>query len=95
VNKVKQAMTRCNIFTAGYSNIPIYLPDHPTIFVGVLPAKSTVALTFKDEVKVEQLSLYVLPVVRPDESYQKTFYVFRDRRVQIVLVTDRGTPDAT
>jgi metal transporter CNNM len=68
------------------------LPDYLTTFVGVLSAKSLVALTFKDEVTVGQLSLDGLPVVRPDESCQTIFNVFRDRRVQMVLVTDRGTP---
>jgi metal transporter CNNM len=86
-------MTRHNILSAGYSNIPIYLPDHPTTFVGVLSAKSLVALTFKDEVTVGQLSLDGLPVVRADESCQAIFNVFRDRRVQMVLATVRGTPN--
>jgi metal transporter CNNM len=85
-------ITRYNILSAGYSNIPIYLPDHPTTFVGVLSANSLVALTFKDEVTVGQLSLDGLPVVPADESCQTIFNVFRDRRVQMVLVTDRGTP---
>lgn len=85
-------MTRDNILLAGYSNIPIHLPDHPTTFVGVLSVKSLVALTFKDKVTVGQLSLDSLPVVRADESCHAIFKAFRDRRVQMVLVTDRGTP---
>lgn len=85
-------VTRNDILTSGYSNIPVHLHDHPTTFVGVLSAKSLVALNSKSEVKIGQLSLGRLPVVRPDASCQTTFNIFRERKVEMALVTERGTP---
>jgi metal transporter CNNM len=84
-------ITRHNILTAGYSNIPVHLREHPTTFVGVLSVKSLVALNLKDEVTVAQLSLDGLPVVRSDASCQTIFNVFRDKKVHMALVTERGT----
>ncbi|PVH80008.1 DUF21-domain-containing protein [Cadophora sp. DSE1049] len=84
-------MTRYNILTSGYSGIPIYSQDRPTSFVGILPVKSLVALNFEDDVTVGQLSLSTLHVVRPEVSCQHIFQIFRDRSVQMVLVTERGT----
>lgn len=86
------SMTRYSILTAGYSNIPIHLDDHPTTFVGVLSVKSLVGLNFKDEVTVGQLSLDGLPVIAPDASCQTIFSTFRDKKVQMALVTEGGTP---
>ena len=85
-------VAQSSILTAGHSNIPVHLRDHPATFVGVLSVKSLVALNIVDEVTVGQLSLDRLPVIPPDASCQKTFSVFRDRKVQMALVTERGTP---
>jgi metal transporter CNNM len=84
-------ITRNQIFTAGYSNIPVHLPEHPATFAGVLSVKSLLALSFQGDVSVGQILLDLLPVVAPDVSGQKIFSIFRDRNVQMALVTDRGT----
>ncbi|KAL2075849.1 hypothetical protein VTL71DRAFT_792 [Oculimacula yallundae] len=84
-------MTRYNILTSGFSCIPVHLQDHPTSFVGVLPTKSLVALNFEEAIIVGQLSLESLQVVRPDFSCQQLFQIFRDRSIELVLVTERGT----
>ncbi|KAH9211405.1 hypothetical protein DL95DRAFT_341927 [Leptodontidium sp. 2 PMI_412] len=91
IDTVLNDMTRYNILTSGYSGIPIHLQDRPTSFVGMLPVKSLVALNFEEHVTVGQLSLDTLHVVRPDVSCQQIFRIFRDRSVQMVLVTERGT----
>jgi metal transporter CNNM len=49
-------------------------------------------LNFKDEVTIGQLSLDNVPVVRSDASCQAIFNVFRDKKVRMALVTQRGTP---
>ena len=84
-------ITRYNIAKAGYSNIPVYSHHHPTTFVGALSVKSLVALDFEEGVTVRQLSLDNLPVVRPDANWQRMVTLFRDRTVQIALVTGDGT----
>ena len=81
-----------SILTAGHSNIPVYLQDHSTTFVGVLAVKSLVALNPQDKVTVGQLSLGRLPVIPPDASCHKIFNVFRDKKVEMALVTEKGTP---
>jgi len=82
--------TRHNILHSGYSGIPIHLPDHPIRFTGVLPVKSLVAANFEEAVTVSQMPIQELPEVRPDISVQDIFHVFRDRKVQMALVTERG-----
>ncbi|KAL5349504.1 hypothetical protein ACLOAV_005797, partial [Pseudogymnoascus australis] len=86
-------MIRYNILKSGYSAVPIHMQDQPTSFVGVLPIKSLVALKYEEEITVGQLSLDSLPVVRGDASCQELFHVFRDRKVHLVLVTEKGTID--
>ena len=85
-------VTQNSITTAGHSNIPIHLHDHPATFVGVLSVKSLVAIGFQEDVTVGQLSLGRLPVISPDASCQKAFSIFRDKNIQMALVTERGTP---
>jgi metal transporter CNNM len=84
-------MTRYNILKSGHSVIPVHVQDQPTRFMGVLPVKSLVALNFEEEVTVGQLALDTLPVVRCDASCQELFHIFRDRKVDLALVTERGT----
>jgi metal transporter CNNM len=88
-------LTLSNIITGGYSNIPVHLHELASTFVGVLSTKSLVSFGFQDDVTVGQFPLGRLPVVPPDVSCQKTFSVFRDKKVQMVLVTERGTPHGT
>jgi metal transporter CNNM len=83
--------TRYNILTSGYTGIPIHITNHPSSFVGVLSVKSLVALNSDERVTVGQLTLEGLPVVRPDASCHTIFEVFKERKVKMCLVTERGT----
>lgn len=85
-------ITRYNILASGFSGIPIQLANHPTSFLGILPVKALVALRVEEEVAIGKLTLSPLLVVRPDVSIQEILHVFRDRHIQMVLVTERGTP---
>ncbi|EKD14785.1 uncharacterized protein L3040_003995 [Drepanopeziza brunnea f. sp. 'multigermtubi'] len=91
LNSLLDDTTRYNLLTSGYSGVPIHSHDHPTAFVGILPVKSLVALDFEEAVTVGQLSLDKLHVVPPDISCQHLLKLFRDRTVQMVLVTERGS----
>jgi metal transporter CNNM len=84
-------MTRYNILASGYTIIPIYQQGHLRSFVGVLSVKSLAALKFGEEITVGQLSLDILPVVRPEASCQELFHIFRDQNIKMVLVTERGS----
>lgn len=84
--------TRGNILSAGYSNIPIHLHAHPATFVGVLSVKSLVVTGFVEEMRIGQLTLDILPVVRPGAASYTLFNLFRDEKVQMALVTHSGTP---
>jgi metal transporter CNNM len=57
----------------------------------VLSVKSLAALKFGEEITVGQLSLDILPVVRPEASCQELFHIFRDQNIKMVLVTERGS----
>lgn len=85
-------MTRYNILSSGFSGIPVHMEHHSATFVGILPVKSMVALNYDNEVTVGQLNLENLLAIRPDVSCQDLIHVFRDRKAQMVLVTERGTP---
>ena len=84
-------MTRYNILASGHTIIPIYQQRHLRSFIGVLSVKSLAALKFGEEITVGQLSLDILPVVRPEASCQELFHVFRDQNIKMVLVTERGS----
>jgi metal transporter CNNM len=90
MDKALDEITRCNILNSGYSGIPIYQAHRPSSFVGVLPVKSLVALNFEEKITAKELTLDSLLVVRPEISCQEILRTFRDRKVQMVLVTERG-----
>lgn len=85
-------ITRYNILASGFSGIPIHMANHPANFLGLLPVKAMVALRVEEEITIGKLTLSTLLVVRPDVSCQQILHIFRDRSVQMVLVTERGTP---
>jgi metal transporter CNNM len=91
IDKTLDDITRYNILSSGYSSIPIHMAHHPSSFIGVLSVKTLVALRVEEVVTAAKLPLDTLLVVRPDVSCQDILHVFRDRSVQMVLVTERGT----
>lgn len=87
-----QQKRRNNIPMSRCDSIPIHMQGHPATFVDVLAVMSLVAISTEEEITVGQLTLDVLPVVRADASCQDIFSVLRDRKVWMVLVTGKGTP---
>lgn len=83
-------MTCYNILKSGHSCIPVHLAGDSSRFAGVLTVKSLVAMRFEDEATVGQIALSSLPVVRPDVSCQDIIHLFRNRRSDMVLVTEGG-----
>jgi metal transporter CNNM len=83
--------TQNQILTAGFANIPVHRHEQPSTFVGVLSVKSLVAFDSQNDMAVGRMALGRLPVLPPDVSCQRTFGIFRDRKVEMALVTDRGT----
>ncbi len=91
--QVLDGITKYNIAESGYSEILVSMgSQHGTgpTFIGVLPVKSLVALNFDAAVAVGQLALDRLPVVKPNATIQETFGFFRDKNIQVALVTERG-----
>ncbi|KUJ21655.1 DUF21-domain-containing protein [Mollisia scopiformis] len=91
-NQPLDEMTRYNILNSGYSCIPVHMEHHATTFVGILQVKSLVALNLMEQITIGQLNLESMVVVRPNASCQELIHVFRDRKVKMILVTERGTP---
>lgn len=83
-------MTCYNILKSGYSCIPVHMAADSSRFTGVLSVKSLVAMRFEDKVTVGQIAISSMPTVRPDVSCQDAIHLFRNRRSDMVLVTEGG-----
>lgn len=87
-------LTRYNILNSRFAHVPIHMSGHTRSFIGLLDVRSLIALptqTHDHEITIGDLELQKLPVVRSDVSVQEVVHAFRDRGVDMVLVTERGT----
>lgn len=84
-------MTRYNILKSGCSNILIHLHTQPNTFLGLLPVKSLVSMNLEAEVTLGQVLLEHLPVVYSAESCLEILAVFRDPKIELLLVIEQGT----
>lgn len=90
-DQILDEVTRYNILSSGYSHVPVLIERHSASFIGALSVKSLVALKSVLEVTVGQLSLETMPVVNANASVQELVHMFRNRTVDIVLVTENGS----
>lgn len=83
-------VTCYNILKSGHSHIPVHMATDSMRFTGVLSVKSLVAVRFEDMATVGQIALSSMPIVRSDVSCQDVINLFRNRRSDMVLVTEGG-----
>ncbi|KAF1813470.1 DUF21-domain-containing protein [Eremomyces bilateralis CBS 781.70] len=76
------------ILTAGYSRIPIYAPDHPQNYVGMLLVKMLITYDPEDAIRVRDFSLATLPETRPETSCLDIVNFFQEGKSHMVLVSD-------
>ncbi|KAL1649538.1 cell agglutination protein Mam3 [Diplodia intermedia] len=77
-----------NILSAGYSRIPIYQPDNPRNFVGMLLVKLLITYDPEDAKQVRDFSLATLPETRPETSCLDIVNFFQEGKSHMVLVSD-------
>lgn len=76
------------ILTQGYSRIPIYAPDHPTNFIGMLLVKILITYDPQDCLRVRDFALATLPETGPDTSCLDIVNFFQEGKSHMVLVSE-------
>lgn len=76
------------ILSAGYSRIPIYEPNNPRNFVGMLLVKLLITYDPEDAKQVRDFALATLPETRPETSCLDIVNFFQEGKSHMVLVSD-------
>ncbi|KAK8210457.1 hypothetical protein IWZ01DRAFT_452240 [Phyllosticta capitalensis] len=76
------------ILSAGYSRIPIYQPENPSNFVGMLLVKMLITYDPEDAKQVRDFALATLPETRPETSCLDIVNFFQEGKSHMVLVSD-------
>lgn len=76
------------ILSAGYSRIPIYEPDKPSNFVGMLLVKILITYDPEDAKKVSDFALATLPETRAETSCLDIINFFQEGKSHMVLVSE-------
>ncbi|KAI8604029.1 hypothetical protein EDD21DRAFT_301377, partial [Dissophora ornata] len=75
------------IFTAGYSRIPIYRYDDASNFIGMLLVKRLITYDPEDHIAVRQFTINSLPGVAPNTSCLDILNFFQEGRSHMAMVT--------
>ena len=81
------------ILSAGYSRIPIYAPDNPGNFVGMLLVKILITYDPEDGKRVRDFALATLPETKPQTSCLDIVNFFQEGKSHMVLVSDHPAQD--
>lgn len=76
------------ILSQGYSRIPIYSPDKPMNFVGMLLVKMLITYDPEDCKTVRDFALATLPETRPETSCLDIVNFFQEGKSHMVLVSE-------
>ncbi|KAI9709424.1 MAG: hypothetical protein M1812_007701 [Candelaria pacifica] len=76
------------ILTAGYSRIPIYAPDNPSNFIGMLLVKILITYDPEDAQRVSDFALATLPETRAETSCLDIVNFFQEGKSHMVLVSE-------
>lgn len=85
---VLDVATMDTILGAGYSRIPIHMPDNPENFVGMLLVKILITYDPEDCKLVRDFALATLPETRPETSCLDIINFFQEGNSHIVLVSE-------
>lgn len=80
--------TMNTILSAGYSRIPIYAPDNPQNFVGMLLVKILITYDPEDCKRVRDFALATLPETRSETSCLDIVNFFQEGKSHMVLVSE-------
>lgn len=76
-----------DIFNAGYSRIPIHLPDEPFNFVGMLLVRILISYDPEDALPVSSFPLATLPETARDSSCLNILNYFQEGKSHMVVVS--------
>lgn len=76
------------ILGAGYSRIPIYAPENPQNFVGMLLVKILITYDPEDAKRVQDFALATLPETRAETSCLDIVNFFQEGKSHMVLVSE-------
>ncbi|KAI9758371.1 MAG: hypothetical protein M1835_000599 [Candelina submexicana] len=76
------------ILSAGYSRIPIYAPDNPSNFIGMLLVKILITYDPEDAQRVSDFALATLPETRAETSCLDIVNFFQEGKSHMVLVSE-------
>ncbi|GAB7362491.1 hypothetical protein MBLNU230_g2812t1 [Neophaeotheca triangularis] len=76
------------ILSQGYSRIPIYAPDNPKNFIGMLLVKILITYDPEDCKRVRDFALATLPETAPETSCLDIINFFQEGKSHMVLVSD-------
>lgn len=76
------------IFNAGFSRIPIHLPDEPTNFIGMLLVRVLISYDPEDALPVALFPLATLPETGADTSCLNILNYFQEGKSHMIVVSD-------
>lgn len=76
------------VLSAGYSRIPIHIPDDPKNFIGMLLVKTLITYDPEDAKRVGDFALATLPETRPETSCLDIVNFFQEGKSHMVLVSE-------
>lgn len=86
--------TMNTILAAGYSRVPIHVPDKPYDFVGMLLVKMLITYDPEDCKPVHDFALATLPETRPETSCLDIVNFFQEGKSHMVLVSENPAGDS-
>ncbi|KAF2152957.1 DUF21-domain-containing protein [Myriangium duriaei CBS 260.36] len=81
------------ILTQGYSRIPIYAPENPQNFIGMLLVKILITYDPEDCLRVRDFALATLPETAPETSCLDIVNFFQEGKSHMVLVSESPGQD--
>lgn len=76
------------ILSQGYSRIPIYAPENPRNFIGMLLVKILITYDPEDSMRVRDFALATLPETAPNTSCLDIVNFFQEGKSHMVLCSD-------
>lgn len=88
-DKILDDKTVEEIFNSGFSRIPIYLPNEPTNFIGMLIVRILISYDPEDELPISSFPLATLPETSPNTSCLNILNYFQEGKSHMCIVSER------
>lgn len=87
-DRILHAETVQEIFDSGFSRIPIYLPNEPTNFIGMLLVRVLISYDPEDALPVSHFPLATLPETAPTTSCLNILNYFQEGKSHMCVVSE-------